>query len=456
MMFGFGGIFDDIFGRGERKIEKVESDLLMRIRDLEQWAAWKDEDAHERITARDARRSEVSSDDREAFDRAFRIDLEWARLRLFHKDVTENEEYPIEGKKSLAAASLAQQAAFNQNWELAKTLLTQAQAYVRHQGWEKSVQAIETIVKKVNVQSDVTPLDAEGVEKLYTSFEVFDDEIRKHLRNAARAKTPKEWVEAMHGVSKCSLSLVGMVDEQIVEVARQGTWAEWISVAKEGGYSTVVRKLEDKKPTDEIIQVRLRSSEEAKNKTKLGEYLKAFKGDGYKHPNADRLWAIFWWACGFLPPLAPPYGVRLEAQQRDGKWHLMEIRERTHVTQHTPENKEVKICEKFPDGYETKDELLEAAWKAVHVRKVKKELSDINSEFYRRPGRDRLKNLTREERRDLQAMAALRRQASKKPCIRLERCKDGKWTCGRWMGSVAGGGKHQDPADAIIKELGDG
>jgi len=310
-------LFTSIFG--DQKIEKVESDLQTRIHDLEKWAAQKDEAALDRMIERQ-KRHYAKKEDIEAFERAWRIDLEWAHLHALHrKSKNEDDKSSIEGKKSLTAAYKAYAAAQTGDWEWAKTLLRQARIYSYGQHWDKMWHVVERIVSMLNVEPDQADIKEEFAKELYTRFEVVDDERRKQFREAVLAETPLAWMEAMYEATRRCRSLEGLISDELLSVAKEGRWEEWIQVARRNNHYEYIN-LEERQKSDEIVMLGPKTGDAGRQKTKLGQYIKTFEREEYKKANANRLWSIFWWACGFWPRFS--HYATYEPQKRGDKWFL--------------------------------------------------------------------------------------------------------------------------------------
>ena len=355
-MFG-SDLFSSLFG-GPSKADKVESDLLTRIRDLERVVATENESAVDRIIARH-RRHYARKEDIEAFEKAWRKDLEWAYLRRIHQ-VEEEGEYKPDGKRSLAAARQGYLAALQESWEWARTHFAQARAY-HGEHWSQSEKAVERIVTQLNVEPEVEPIDGKLADNIFKNFEIVDDERDKHLRESTKAKSPLEWMEAFYKVSYCSRALDGLITEELLEVAREGRWEEWISVSQKGGHSTTYEEVEKRQGDDKIVVVSPKGHG-ARDKTKLSKYIAAFKGDPHLESQGSRLWSIFWWACDFWPELRPGRKYT-PTKKKDGKWHLIETYEKGLGAPSYKFEKVTGVYEKLPDGYETQEALRTAAWR---------------------------------------------------------------------------------------------
>ncbi len=359
-MFG-SDIFSSLFG-GSTKEDSIDSNLLTRIRDLECIVATKDESAVDRIIARH-RRSYVQKEDIEEFEEAWKRDLEWAYLRRIHQVEEKEGAYKPDGKRSLAAAHQGYVAVREGRWEWARSHFAHARHY-HGEHWSQSEKVVEKIVAKLNVEPEIEPLDDEPAENIFKGFGVVDDERDKHLRESTKAKSPLEWMEALYKVSNCSRALGGFITEELLEVAREGRWKEWISVSKSKEYSPNYCDLENHNEDREVVVVKRSGihTDPRRDKTKLGKYIALFKGDAHLESQAARLWSIFWWACDFWPEFRSARKY-LPTKKPDRKWYLIETYERGLGAPSYKFEKVTQVYEKLPDGYETQEALRVAAWR---------------------------------------------------------------------------------------------
>ncbi len=357
-MFG-SDIFSSLFG-GSTKEDSIDPNLLTRIRDLEHFVATRDGDAQFRIVVRHRRRS-VRKEDIEEFEEAWKRDLEWAYLRRIHEKEEKESAYKPDGKRSLAAAHQGYVAVRGGRWEWAKTYFAQARSY-HGEHWSQSEKVVEKVVAKLNVEPEVDPIDGEPAEAIFEGFGIVDEERDKHLRESTQAKSPLEWMEAFYKVSYCSRALGGFITEELLEVAREEKWKEWISVSQKGGDSTTYEEVEKRQGDDTIIVVSPKAMQGARDKTKLGKYIAAFKGDAHLESQKDRLWSIFWWACGFWPNFNT-YRKYLPTKKPDRKWYLIETYERGLGAPSYKFKTVTEVYEKLPDGYESEEALRVAAWR---------------------------------------------------------------------------------------------
>lgn len=352
----FGDIFD-LFGVNKTKeIDTV--DLLMRINDLER-AAVQDEGALSRIQDRVARHRETK-EDREAFHTAWQADLEMAHLHVLAKRTMEKDE--VDGLKSLSAAHEGFVAANEGRWEWAAVHFAQAQDLAPG-FWRRSLKAATFIAKKLSEEPDPTPISPEFAANLYKRCEIIDKERERYFRKFVKAQSPLEWMEAFYEAGKRSRVFNGFISEELLEAAREGRWSEWVSiVVRKSGYNTNYFPLEDRKDGDEVMACNPRHatswSDSERNKTRLHKYISQFKDEDV-NANSDRLWSMFWWACGFWP-VFNRYHKQVPTQV-DGKWKLMDTYQKGKLS--GPFEDVVEPLERLPGAYDTQEELRTAAWR---------------------------------------------------------------------------------------------
>lgn len=315
----FGDLFGGLFGEtsAEEK-KKVEIDLYSRVKDLELALAGRGGSEGEGALARISDRviyEEVVEEDRKRFQDALRADLEIAILHNLIR--TEREDGGIldppgvRGKKSVASAMTGARMAEEGLWSLAAVYFRHAREYAPS-FWLRSTKVTQEIAIKLRAVHDPPPVSEDEFEKGYCD-RLNVPRNGDRLIEAQQAKTPLEWIELWHTYCKDSLAFRGLINDAVLEAAREGLWEEWISYevpedAEPDRWSMSWDREPKKGEKTKWIQFTPRgisssgtgSEWDRLKRTRLGQHLATIEDPDAKQ-QIGRILKIFWWACGFEP-----------------------------------------------------------------------------------------------------------------------------------------------------------
>jgi len=365
-MFGLGG--DDA---AKTRAGQVKADLLTRIRDLEEATAG-NSTALIRVQGR-CRRHEATEDQKAAFLLAWRKDLEMAG----HHGLLTKEDDKEKGHHSLSAAYTAFTDAEKGYWEWALTQFKQAKAYAPLY-WVRCIAACESVVDTLAREPDVAPVEVPTLKELFDRFDVRDDEGRKGLNAAYKAKTPEEWMAGWKVWCDNSAVFADMTPAEVWEKAERGEWKDLFA------YETPKTEKNPKTYRNEQVKdgdgnVVMETRYVGAIRGPIG-FMGSLMGDlekikwvaaihksgvGEWKANLPRLLQAIWWGMGETPE-------GWERHEEGGKWFLLnKLRpdrydyrtEKNAVDVRTPaERRHKALHPEGHDGFDSEKELMRETW----------------------------------------------------------------------------------------------